>query len=293
MKRDQKIVALKGALALAAALALTTTSALASTTPVVDLTTSDSGNVTGDVGGTAIFANTVVHTSGTGVFDPFLTLERNASGGNNTYWEQAYNTDGHTALYMDEQRPEWNTRLTLGSLAQVNVGGSLYYAFILDANEPGANKSLISIDNIRVYTSSSDNTGSVKNNINNLDNLGTLRWAMNDPAVANGNLNGAQWVKLDANQNNIGLNANGGSGYADMVVYIPVSAFGNASASDFVWFYNLNGLEYAADPDLGAQAGYEEWKAVENIVSVPDGGTTLAMIGIAITGLGVLRRKLS
>jgi hypothetical protein len=285
MKRDQKIVAIKCALALAAALALTTTSALAG--PVVDLTTSQSGTVTGDVGGDAVFANFFQQPTGTGVFDPFLTIA-------NTPYEQGYNTDGHTALYMDEQRPEWNTRLTLGSLAQVNVGGSLYYAFILDANEPGAGKSLISIDNIRIYTSSGDNTGSVQNNVNNLNNLGTLRWAMNDPAVINGNLNGGNWVKLDANQNNIGLNANGGSGMADMIVYVPVSAFGNASASDFVWFYNLNGLEYTSDDNLASQAGYEEWRAVESVnVSVPDGGTTLAMIGMAITGLGVLRRKLS
>jgi hypothetical protein len=199
-------------------------------------------------------------------------------------------------MYMDEQRPTWNTLLRVGDLQQVSVSGhsGMYYAFILDANEPGGNKSLISIDNIRIYTSSSDNTASVGNDNTKLNNLGTLRWAMNDPLLVSSTFNDGKWVKLDANQNNIGSAGNGGSGTADMIVYIPVSAFGNASANDYLWFYNLNGVKYSVDGDLGAQAGFEEWKALTGPnVTVPDGGFTLAMLGFALTGLGVLRRKLA
>src|SRR5207247_4662468 len=132
----------------------------------------------------------------------------------------AYNTDG-APLYLDEQRNHWNTLLRVGDLQKVNG----YYQFILDANEPGSNKSLISIDNIRIYTSTSDNTANVANDITKLNDLGTLRWAMNDPLVKGTtppDLNGFnvnQWVKLNADQNNNdGSTANGGSGQGDMIV---------------------------------------------------------------------------
>jgi hypothetical protein len=295
MKTNIKTAAVSAGLGLLVAVALTFPAMTASGGEINLVATGNSPvPVVGSFGGTAFFDNNAEHTSGTGVFNPFLTIERNASGGNSSFWEQGYNTDGHTALYMDQQRPTWNTLLRVGDLQQVSVNGQsgLFYAFILDANEPGKNKSLISIDNIRIYTSSGNNTGSVQNNVNNLDNLGTLRWAMNTPGF-----NGDTWVKLDADQENIGSNSNGGSGTADMIVYVPVTAFNGANATDFLWFYNLNGLKYSVDGNLGAEAGYEEWQALTgpNVTppSVPDGGVTLAMMGIAITGLGLLRRKLA
>jgi len=250
--------------------------------------------VTGDVGGDATFADHWEQPTGTGVFKPFLTLDSNGqTSTGNTAIESAYNTAGEP-LYLDEQRNHWNTAVKVGDLQIVNGN----YAFILDANEPGSDKSLISIDNIRIYTSSSDNTANVANDISKLNDLGTLRWAMNDP-LKNGttppDLNGFnvdQWVRLNANQNNNdGSNANGGSGQGDMIVYIPVSAFGDAQASDYLWFYNLNGVHYTADGDLAAQSGYEEWKALVGPNTVPDGGNTLVLFGTAIAALGVLARR--
>jgi hypothetical protein len=85
------------------------------------------------------------------------------SQGNNPI-ESGYNTDGHTALYLSQQRPEWNTLLRVGDLAQITIGNVNYFGFELDSNEPngfekdGSAKSLISIDNIRIYTSSTDNS---------------------------------------------------------------------------------------------------------------------------------------
>jgi hypothetical protein len=263
-------------------------------------------SVAGQFGGTAIFADQWVQPTGTGVFDPFLTLDANGqtSTGNNNI-EQAYNSDAHNApqfpdLYLDQHRPEWNTYLKVGDLAKINVGGLLYYGFLLDANEPGGNKRLISVDNIRIYTSGSDNVQSVQNDITQLDNLGTLRWAMNNPLSVGtqppdlDGFNVENWVKLDSSQENVSHgNANGGSGQADMIVYVPVSAFGNAAATDFVWFYNLNGVHYSADADLSAQSGYEEWRAVLGPGQhVPEAGATLAMLGLALIGCEGLRRKL-
>src|SRR6476620_3841100 len=114
----------------------------------LDLSGSEtSGPLTGAVGGTAIFSEISTHPAGTGVFDPFLTI--NSKGSSKT--EQGYNTDGNAALYLNQQRPEWNTLLKVSDLAKINIGGTKYYAFELDANEPsgkerdGSAKALLSI----------------------------------------------------------------------------------------------------------------------------------------------------
>lgn len=257
-----------------------------------DLTTTSPISVPGDVGGTGIFANHWEQPAGTGVFDPFLTIEREAAGGNSSYFEQGYNTDGHTALYMDQQRPHWNTLLTLGDLAKVEMDSLLYFCFVLDANEPGGKKSLISVDNVRIYTSATDNTAAVGNDLSKLDDLGDLRWAMNDPTQnADGSFNDEDWVKLDADQENVGYNSNGGSGQADMVLYVPVDAFAGASDTDYLWFYNLNGVKYKVDANKGAEAGYEEWRACLDLAKVPDGGSTVALLGLGLAALGIIGRK--
>jgi hypothetical protein len=254
-------------------------------------------NVAGDVGGTAIFANHWTQPAGTGVFEPFLTLDGNgqtSTGIKNI--EQAYNTDGFSGMYLDQLRPQWNERLTIGDLAKIDVNGTAYYGFLLDANEPGGNKSLISIDNIRIYTSATDNTASVGDDISKLNDLGTLRWAMNDGLKnADGTFNIDTWVKLDAAQDNISTPTtkapNGGSGMSDMIVYIPVSAFAGAADSDYLWFYNLNGVHYTADEHLASQAGFEEWRAITGPTRVPDGGTTAVLLGVGMLGLAAIRRK--
>jgi hypothetical protein len=266
----------------------------------VDLTTVGVDSplvVTADVGGNGLVANFHTQPAGTGVFDPFLTIERDASGGNPSGIESGYNTDGHTALYLDQQRPEWNTLLKLSDLAIVDVNGKSYYAFELDANEPGADKSLISVDNIRIYTSASDNTAAVGNDVSKLEQqspLGTLRWAMNDP-LKQGGYNIANWIKLDANQSDVDKKSNGGSGISDMILYVPTDAFKDAieNGEDNVWFYNLNGVHYVVDGDLAAQAGYEEWRAVTGPNTVPDGGNTLVLFGTSLAALGFVanRRK--
>lgn len=283
-----------------------------------DLTPSGSQslNVTGDFGGTAIVADYWSQPTGTGVFNPFLTLDAKGqtSTGNNNI-ESAYNSDGHNALYLDGHRPQWNTSLRVGDLATISLNNVNYFGFILDANEPGSGKSLISIDNIRIYTSATDNTASVQNNLANLNNLGTLRWALNNPTVTSyttvttGSGKNTtttsvpvfdidNWIKLDSAQENIGRGSNGGSGMSDMIVYIPQAAFGNAGANDFVWFYNLNGVHYTADSGLAAQAGFEEWSAVVRSTpppppppSVPDRGATALLIGFGVICLSLAARR--
>jgi hypothetical protein len=58
--------------------------------------------------------------------------------------------------------------------------------------------------------------------------------------------------------------------------------------------YNMNGLSFAADGTIdatsttAAQAGFEEWS-----VAVPDGGSTLVLLGSALSALAACRRSLA
>ena len=252
--------------------------------------------VTAALGGNGLVANFHTQPAGTGVFDPFLTVERDPNSATPGI-ERGYNTDG--VLYLDQQRPAWNRLIKLS-----DVNGGKYYGFELDANEPGANKSLISIDNVRIYTSSSDNTSLVQSDESNLDSLGNLAWAMNNPLTPQGtdttgagNYNIDNWIKLDSNLSDVDKQSNGGSGISDLILYVPTSAFDKAIANgeDSLWFYNLNGVHYTVDGDLAAQAGCEEWREVTGPNQVPDGGNTLVLFGTAITALGFVagRRKLA
>ena len=305
---------LKATLAAAAAIPFSSTFGM-----MYDLTPKgpQSLNIVGDVGGTAIVRDYFEQPTGTGVFDPFLTLDSNGQTSTGSKMiEQAYNTDGHSALYLDEHRPSWNTLLRVSDLATIAIENIDYFAFILDSNEPGGDKSLISIDNIRIYTSATDDTAQVGNNTAKLDDLGTLRWAMNDPIYNNDN-----WIKLDSSQENVdqgSSNSNGGSGKGDMVVYIPQSAFGDSlGTDDYIWFYNLNGAHYDFESQtvqkgnssklttiypnagLAAESGFEEWRAVTMLNrvppdqgGVPDTGSSLALFGIGLAAFGFIGRRL-
>src|SRR4026207_2206832 len=109
----EKNLVVKRAL-LAAIVILPSVAAFANKLDLSDSTTS--GSLTGAVGGTAMFSEISTHPAGTGVFDPFLTI--NSKGSSKT--EQGYNTDGNTALYLNQQRPEWNTLLKVSDLAKIN-----------------------------------------------------------------------------------------------------------------------------------------------------------------------------
>src|SRR2546422_78100 len=282
----------------AAVLMRPTTQAVAGEVDLTSVGVDSNLTVPADIGGNGLVANFHTQPAGTGVFDPFLTVERDPNSATPGI-ERGYNTDG--VLYLDQQRPTWNKLVKISDLAIIdpNHDGGSYYGFELDANEPGANKSLISVDNVRIYTSSSDNTSLVQSDETFLDSLGNLAWAMNDPLKqgdpANYNIN--NWIKLDANLSDVDKQSNGGSGVSDLILYVPTSAFDKAIANgeDYLWFYNLNGVHYTVDADLAAQAGYEEWRAVTGPNQVPDGGNTLVLFGTAITALGFVagRRKLA
>src|SRR5437868_15331479 len=85
-------------------------------------------NVVGAFGGAAIVADFWSQPTGTGVFDPFLTLDANGhtSTGSKSI-ESAYNSDGSAALYLDALRPNWNHTLHIIDLAPITINDATYF----------------------------------------------------------------------------------------------------------------------------------------------------------------------
>jgi hypothetical protein len=263
----------------------------------VDLTAAGtaSGTIVADFGGPAIFERANTQPTGTGVFQPFFTLDSNGqTSTTDKHLEQGYNTD-NSSLPLDDLRKHWNTNLRLGDLGSVVRNGQTYFVFELDANETGVGNDnrFLSIDNIRIYTSP---TGS--QNTSNIESLGVLRFALNNPNVisppgpASNN-----WILIDSTRNTP-LQPQSGQGASDMYAYIPTTMFESLDPNLCVYFYNFNGGHYMADGSLdsgtGSSAGYEEWSALQGPqATVPDGGATLTLMGIALGGVFFIRRKLA
>ncbi len=221
---------------------------------VVDLTGSnDSGAING-----AQFVFTAQQPTGTGVIQPFLRLE-------NTPVEQGYNTSGGTPF--DDKAGPWTHDLTFSSLqsSTVVLNGTSYFKLLLDVNEPGGNKSLISLDQLQFYTSpiASQTT-------TNVSSLGTLRYTFSTGDA----------VILDADRNH-------GSGSGDMYAYIPTNNFAGTSGSDYVYLYSHFG---SADD---SEAGFEEWALVNNTTPVPEMNALFPMIGLLAAAMATchVRRR--
>jgi hypothetical protein len=224
---------------------------------IVDLTNSDSGTVNN-----ALFYFSSKQPTGTGVIDPFLRVQADPS-------EQGYNTSGGTVF--DDKAGPWTHDIQFSDLqtTQVTVNGAAYYQILLDVDEPGGSKSLISLDSLQFYTSS---TGS--KTTTDLSQLGTLRWSLDGSEDS--------YVMLDASRNS-------GSGSGDMYAYVPASAFNGVSSSDFIYMYCRFGDQAAADGTT--EGGFEEWSLAAS--PVPEVSGLIPILGlIAVVGLsGVLRRR--
>jgi len=224
--------------------------------------------------------------AGTGVFQPFLSYQKKGT-------EEGVNTSlgGNGQGFLDDKRvPQWTHDLHLNELGTITRSGVSYYAFELDANETGVgnpNRTL-SIDDIRIYTKGTDPFANIANDsqihaalADGQTTLGTLRYAQNVPGGT-----AANWVLIDASRRTEGSTS--GSGSSDMLVLVPTSLFAGAGANDYVVFYTINGAAHGAG-DF-SDAGFEEWRALTGAPSVPDGGSTLLLLGSVFASLGLFAR---
>src|SRR4051812_14974374 len=103
---------------------------------LLDLGSSGSGSAGG-----AFFSTTAIQPTGTGVFQPFMTVQ-------NTGTEQGYNSSADN--FDTKRSPQWNHEIKLSDLQVTTLNNIAYYGFIVDINEPnGGGKSTISLDALR------------------------------------------------------------------------------------------------------------------------------------------------
>src|SRR6478672_11078633 len=189
-----------------ALLTATVTGVCAAHASVVDLTQTSTG-VISTIYGDAIFTTDFTQPAGTGVIDPFLTVQA-------TGIEQGYNTSAKNGVFDTKREPQWNHELQLKDLNTVAINGAQYYSFTIDINEPGAGKSQISLDALKIYTSPTAGQATT-----NVDSLGTKRFDLDLPSDS--------YVLYD--------DLNSGSGQADIAFFIPTSAFAGVKSTDYIY----------------------------------------------------------
>src|SRR5205085_6529977 len=119
-------------------------------------------------------------------------------------------------------------------LQTTTLNGINYYGFVVDVNEPGGSKSTISLDGLKIFTSST------LQNSTSTDSKG----------IFNGSLGN---LVYDFGNNTVHYNdQQHGSGSGDINVFIPVSDFAGTNQNDYVYMYQMWG---SADISEG---GFEE-----------------------------------
>lgn len=211
--------------------------------------------------GRGYFTTDILKTTGTGVIDPFLSIQNNGT-------EQGFNVSAGVA---DTKRNGQYTRTqTVADLQTVVVDGVSYYAFLIDINESNsAASSKISLNAIKLYTSSS-----LVTTIAGL-NSATLQWDM------------------DSLQNNTILydDINTGSGQGDIAFFIPTSAFAGVAQTDYFYLFQQFGGSGGA---FLTDGGFEETRHGGDLTFVPIPETNallpiLAVLGVVVAGPFVRR----
>lgn len=189
----------------------------------VDLTTP---NASGSIGA-AVFSQTDLQPTGTGVIDPFVRMQASKE-------EQGFNTDDPNLAgdLVDVKPGPWTHSLLVSSLTPVVVNNVLSLRFLLDINQTGSHP-LLSLDELRVYTAP----------VPNLNSNAAL-FAQNliyDMGAGNR-------VLLD-------FSLESGSGSGDMYFYLPKSLFAGLD-NQYLYLYSKFG---ASGDTYASNDGFEEW----------------------------------
>ena len=213
----------------------------------------------------AYFGQSYLQPAGSGVFDPFLTVQ--AKG-----MSQGYNSS--TGNFDTKREPTFNHEIQIANLNTVTLNGASYYSFVIDVNEPNSTTTAISLEQLKIFTSSTiQRSSSTDSNGVFNGSLGTLRYNL-DAGTNSANSNSVFYV-----------DQNRGSGQADIAYYIPTSLFAGAKPTDYVYTYQQFGH---------AQGGFEETSLGMGGAVVPEVSSLIPASGVLllIVGLPYARRLL-
>lgn len=243
-------------LKLAAVCAVFALTVSATQAAVLDLGSSGEGFLGG-----AFFSTTDIQPTGTGVVDPFLTIQ-------NSPWEQGYNSS--PGNFDTKREPVWNHEIQFQDLRITTLNGVDYFGFVVDINEPnGAGTNTISLDGLKLWTSST------LQNSTSTDNQGVFDGSLGNLVFDLGN----NTLKYDDQQS--------GSGSGDINIFIPVSLFDGVALTDYVYLYQRWG-----NTDL-TEGGYEETWIRQGVAPIPEMSTFFPLIGllVAVFSTHALRRR--
>ena len=214
---------------------------------VINLKDSDSGTITTDLGAVT-FAWDRYQPTGTGNLDPFLRIQNSGT-------EQGYNTSERP---LDVKSDPFTRDVLISALVDHNSNGS--YEFVLDVGEPGGNASSISLDGLKLYSSSSP--GQSGNDV-----IGTLLW----------DLGADNSVLLDAKRG-----GGPGNGNSDMLMSVQTSIIDSAPVGEE---YFILWSQFSS-----ASSGFEEWSVITSISPVPE-PSTIALFGLGLLGVMAATRR--
>jgi hypothetical protein len=251
-------------------LLVTASSSKAVTETVIDLT----GNVTpvnNSINGALVFAANPKPT-GTGFIDPFLREQ--ANGNDNA--ERGVNTSINSPPFQDKPGP-WTHDLTVGDLAVIDYNSASYYEFFLDANQD--HNGPLSLTSFKLFVTGGSPFVTVADLTTALGGVSAFDLENGAPGS----------VRVD-------VHSGTGSGSGDMFILIPTGllpASGNLYLdAGFSADLGLFSLPSGAGSGYAPNDGFEEWWAITKTHEVPDGGSTMLLLGSALTAFGLIRRKL-
>jgi len=270
----------------AALLSLTHASAHAKIVLDVTPTASTTASGTDTSGSGFIVTNTAIQPTGTGVIDPFLTIQE-------TGQERGFNTDVGEPLDTKRSGGGFTRAIQLGEIATVQIGGVEYLQFLLDVNQDSNGP--ISLNQIQFFVSPAD-VGSNYSLTEATQGIGTDGTGGNDAIIGFGP-SATEVFRMNNLENNgtdlvtnteIQIDSAHGSGSGDMFLYVQSSLFGTDLKS-YVTLFSQFGRPNGT---YSSTAGFEEWAFVQGsgptVQPVPE-PATMALVLSGLIPFGILK----